>query len=127
MVSIYKGFSKASSALRAFSLSCSTYTCLFAGIAGASPPDSTQMKISMELLGRRLTKSCNVMPKLQGIAFSMFYSSFSQFVIVATSIPGPFLKLGKGKGPGIGWSHDTQNIWVYEYVNFCGLCECLHK
>ena len=29
-----------------------------------------------------------------------------------TSIPGPFLKLGKGKGPGIGWSHDTQNIWV---------------
>ena len=30
----------------------------------------------------------------------------------ATSIPGPFLKLGKGKGPGIGWSQDTQNIWV---------------
>ena len=30
----------------------------------------------------------------------------------ATSIPEPFLKLGKGKGRGIGWSHDTQNIWV---------------
>ena len=30
----------------------------------------------------------------------------------STSIPAPFLKLGKGKGPGIGWSHDTQIIWV---------------
>ena len=30
--------------------------------------------------------------------------------IDSTSIPGPFLKLGEGKGPGVGWSRDTHDI-----------------
>ena len=29
---------------------------------------------------------------------------YSREITATTSIPGPFLKLGKGKGPAIGWS-----------------------
>ena len=49
----------------------------------------------------------------RGMIASRVTNQITAFAIVySTSIPGPFLKLVKGKGPGIGWSHDTENIWV---------------